>query len=94
MARKPRKRGIPAREKLGARLDYHDPTAGVGGAPPARSALALRLALAIFGVVVMVALGVIALAVHAPVWAGIAFFLALTALIDAFIVHRRQATEL
>lgn len=29
--------------------DYHDPTAGFGGAPPARSALTLRLLLAIFG---------------------------------------------
>ena len=89
-----RRRGIPAREKLGATADYHDPTAGVGGAPPARSALALRLVLAIFGIIVMVALGVIALVVHSPVWAGIAFFLALTAVIDALVVHRRQATEL
>ena len=31
------------------RDDYHDPTAGIGGAPPARTALGLRLALAIFG---------------------------------------------
>ena len=31
--------------------DYHDPTAGVGGAPPARSALTLRLWLAVFGFV-------------------------------------------
>lgn len=89
-----RRRGIPAREKLDARADYHDPTAGFGGAPPARSALALRFVLAIFGIVVMVALGVIALIVQAPVWAGIAFFLALTAVVDAFVVHRRQATEL
>ena len=29
--------------------DYHDPTAGFGGAPPARSALTLRLILAGFG---------------------------------------------
>ena len=29
--------------------DYHDPTAGFGGAPPARSALTLRLVLAGFG---------------------------------------------
>ena len=28
--------------------DHHDPTAGVGGAPPAQSALTLRLALARF----------------------------------------------
>lgn len=32
-----------------ARDDYHDPTAGIGGAPPARSALTLRLVLAGWG---------------------------------------------
>ncbi|HEU4544125.1 MAG TPA: DUF6343 family protein [Jiangellaceae bacterium] len=32
--------------------DYHDPTAGFGGAPPARSALTLRLILAGFGFVI------------------------------------------
>src|SRR3954464_1359130 len=31
--------------------DYHDPTAGFGGAPPARSALTLRAVLAAFGLV-------------------------------------------
>ena len=29
--------------------DYHDPLAGIGGAPPALSALTLRLVLATFG---------------------------------------------
>jgi hypothetical protein len=37
-----------ARDDL-AREDYHDPTAGFAGAPPARSALTLRLILASFG---------------------------------------------
>jgi hypothetical protein len=32
--------------------DYHDPTAGIGGAPQAYSALTLRLVLASFGLVV------------------------------------------
>jgi len=31
--------------------DYHDSTAGFGGAPPARSALTLRAVLAAFGLV-------------------------------------------
>ena len=35
-----------------AREDYHDPTAGIAGAAPARSALTLRLILAVFGLVV------------------------------------------
>jgi hypothetical protein len=34
-----------------AREDHHDPTAGFAGAPPARSALTLRLILASFGLV-------------------------------------------
>ena len=32
--------------------DYHDPTAGFGGAAPARSALTLRAVLAAFGLVI------------------------------------------
>jgi Family of unknown function (DUF6343) len=32
-------------------VEYHDPTAGFGGAPPARSALTLRAVLATFGLV-------------------------------------------
>src|SRR4051794_27536642 len=35
--------------------DYHDPLAGIGGAPPAYSALTLRLVLAIFGLLVCTA---------------------------------------
>lgn len=35
-----------------ARPGYHDSTAGLGGAPPARSGLTLRLVLAGYGVVV------------------------------------------
>ncbi len=88
-----RKRGIPVREKLDARPDYHDPTAGIGGAPSARSALALRLILALFGLVVLTALGIVAVAMNSPGWAAFAFFLALTAAIDAWVIHRRQATE-
>ena len=35
-----------------AREGYHDPTAGIAGAAPARSALTLRLVLAAFGFIV------------------------------------------
>src|SRR3954467_12482884 len=42
--------------------DYHDPTAGFGGAAPARSALTLRLVLAVFGLIVCV--------VGGPRWGG------------------------
>src|SRR5215210_4764200 len=50
--------------------DHHDPTAGFAGARPARSALTLRLVLAVFGLVVCVAGGVAFLAAGLPVWAA------------------------
>jgi len=48
--------------------DYHDPTAGIGGAPPARSALTLRLWLAGFGLVFCAVAAVVA------GWAGAGAF--------------------
>jgi hypothetical protein len=70
--------------------DYHDPTAGFGGAPPARSALTLRLILAVFGLLAMCAAGAIALTQDAPVVAVIAFVIALTALIDLVVILSRK----
>jgi hypothetical protein len=70
--------------------DYHDPTAGFGGAPPARSALTLRAVLAVFGFVVMTGLGVIALLRDATALAVIAWVIALTALVDLVVVLRRK----
>jgi len=43
------RRGLPG---------YHDPTAGIGGAPPAYSALTLRLCLAAFGLLSCTALAI------------------------------------
>jgi hypothetical protein len=86
--RKPRsredyERGVP---------DYHDPTAGFGGARPAQSALTLRLVLAVFGLVVCVAGGVLFLAADLPVWAAVALFvLAAIALVDLVVIVRRKA---
>ena len=37
---------------------YHDPTAGIGGAAPALSALTLRLCLAVFGMITCTALAI------------------------------------
>ena len=73
------------------REDYHDPTAGIGGAPPARSALTLRLVLASWGFVVCTA-GAVALlvVVNAPALAAIAAFLAAVALVDIVVVARRK----
>jgi membrane protein implicated in regulation of membrane protease activity len=72
--------------------DHHDPTAGIGGAPPAQSALTLRLVLAAFGLVVCVAGGVAVLVAGAPVWFPVVLFvLAAVALADLAVVARRKA---
>ena len=73
--------------------DHHDPTAGFAGAPPARSALTLRLILAIFGLVVFVAGGFLLLAVDAvPVWLPVVLFVfAGIAAVDIVVIVRRKA---
>ncbi len=78
------------REDL-AREDYHDPTAGWAGAPPARSALTLRLVLASFGVITC-GLGAAAFLIlaDAPVIAGILAFLAAVAIADIAVLARRK----
>jgi membrane protein implicated in regulation of membrane protease activity len=71
--------------------DHHDPTAGIGGAPPAQSALTLRLVLAALGLVVCVAGGVVALLAGTPVWFPVVLFvLAAVALVDLVVVARRK----
>jgi membrane protein implicated in regulation of membrane protease activity len=71
--------------------DHHDPTAGIGGAPPAQSALTLRLVLAAFGLVVCVVGGVLVHAAGAPLWfAVVLFVLAAVALVDLVVVARRK----
>jgi len=78
------------REEL-AREDYHDPFAGFAGAPPARSALTLRLVLACFGLVIC-SLGAAAFVTIAngPALAGILAFLAAAAVVDIVVVTRRK----
>jgi membrane protein implicated in regulation of membrane protease activity len=72
--------------------DYHDPTAGIGGAPPAQSALTLRLVLAVFGLVVCVAGGIGFLAAGLPAWIAVVLFvLGAVALVDIGVVARRKA---
>jgi membrane protein implicated in regulation of membrane protease activity len=72
--------------------DYHDPTAGFGGAAPAQSALTLRLILALFGLVVCVAGGVIFLLAGVPVWVAVVLFVfAAVALVDLVVIIRRKA---
>jgi membrane protein implicated in regulation of membrane protease activity len=83
----------PSREDYERGLpDYHDPTAGFGGAPPAQSALTLRLVLAGFGLVVCVAGGIVLLVAGVPVWIAVVLFvLAAIALVDLAVVARRKA---
>jgi hypothetical protein len=72
--------------------DYHDPTAGFAGAPPAQSALTLRLVLAAFGLVVCVAGGILFLAAGLPVWTAVVLFvLGAVAVVDAVVIIRRKA---
>lgn len=72
--------------------DYHDPTAGFAGAPPAQSALTLRLVLAAFGLVVCVAGGILFLAAGLPVWTAVVLFtFGAVALVDLVVIIRRKA---
>lgn len=72
--------------------DHHDPTAGFAGAPPARSALTLRLVLAVFGLVVCIVGGILFLAAGLPVWTAVALFVfGAVALVDIAVIVRRKA---
>jgi hypothetical protein len=74
-----------------ARDDFHDPTAGLGGAPPARSALILRLILALFGAVVCAAGAVLFVTVaDAPGLTAVLVVCALIGVVDAVVVVRRK----
>ncbi len=72
--------------------DHHDPTAGIGGAPPARSALTLRLVLAAFGLVFCLGAGLFWLSTDdLPVWPAVVLFvLAAAAAVDLVVVARRK----
>ena len=72
--------------------DHHDPTAGIGGAPPAQSALTLRLVLAAFGLVFCLGAGLLWLAGDFPAWPAVVLFvLAAVAAVDLLVVVRRKA---
>ena len=90
MSERPRKR---TREEYEQGLpDHHDPTAGFAGARPARSALTLRLVLAVFGLVVSIGGGLLWLGVEAlPAWPAVALFvLAAVAAVDIVVILRRK----
>ncbi|MHA3947569.1 hypothetical protein [Cellulomonas bogoriensis] len=73
------------------RPDHHDPTSGWGGAPPAYSALTLRIVLAGFGVVLGAGLVAWALLTTAPVaFALLGVAVLLLALVNLVVVVRRK----
>jgi uncharacterized protein DUF6343 len=70
--------------------DYHDPTAGFGGAAPARSALTLRAVLATFGLVFCAGAAWIS---FASGWSLVGWLLAVVAviaLVDLVVVLNRK----
>ena len=72
--------------------DYHDPTAGLGGAAPAQSALTLRLVLAAFGFVTCLVGGVAFLSAGVRAWITVLCFgFAAVALVDLVVVIGRKA---
>jgi membrane protein implicated in regulation of membrane protease activity len=74
-----------------SRLDYHDPTAGIGGAPPAASALTLRLLLAGIGLACCV-VGIVLVVIFggSTLLIVILAALALTTVVDALVILGRK----
>jgi hypothetical protein len=73
---------------------YHDPTAGIGGTTPARSALTLRAVLAGFGLVVCAVGAVLALRAGLSWFAVILAVVALIALVDlGWVLYRKWRGE-
>lgn len=74
--------------------DYHDPSGGFAGYPPARSALTLRLLLAAFGLVLFAVAAAVA-ALADLIWPAVLFgALAVLAAVNlAWVVHRKRRGE-
>ena len=72
--------------------DHHDPTAGFAGAPPAQSALTLRLVLAVVALVACVVGAIGVLVAGAPVWGAVALgVVGAVAAVDIVVIARRKA---
>lgn len=73
---------------------YHDPTAGVGGSAPARSALTLRALLAAFGLIFAVGAAWFAFAAGLVVIAWVMVAVGVIALGDlAWVLYRKGRGE-
>ena len=70
--------------------DYHDPTAGFGGAPPARSALTLRAVLAAFGLVFCAGAAWISFAAGWSLLGWVLALVAVIAVVDLVVVLNRK----
>jgi Family of unknown function (DUF6343) len=74
--------------------DYHDPLAGIGGAPPARSALTLRMWLAGFGLVFCAAAAAVIGYLGSAVWAAVLGVIAAIAAVNlAWVARRKRGGE-
>lgn len=74
--------------------DYHDPTAGIGGAAPAQSALTLRAVLAAFGLVFCAAAAVFAFIADLTPLGAALVVLAVIALVNlGWVLHRKRRGE-
>lgn len=73
---------------------YHDPTATLGGATPARSALTLRAVLAAFGLVFCAGAAWFGFAADLPILAWLLVVLAVVAAVDlAWVLYRKGRGE-
>lgn len=73
---------------------YHDPTAGFGGASPARSALTLRAVLAAFGLVFCAVAAALVIIAGLTAWGVVLAVLAVMALVDlGWVIHRKRRGE-
>ena len=91
--REPRPKGSdPKGRDDSGRPGYHDPTAGIGGAAPAISALTLRLWLAVFGLVICTAVAVWLYVIDAPFgFVLVLVAMAVVAVVDIVVILRRKA---
>jgi hypothetical protein len=87
-----RDQGSVPRERYSKGLPgYHDPTAGIGGAAPAYSALTLRLCLAVFGLFTCAALAIWLFVIKVPIgFVVVLVVLAAAAAIDIAVIVRRK----
>ena len=88
----PRRKGSNQKGRFHrGRPGYHDPTAGIGGAAPAISALTLRLWLAVFGLFSCTAFAVWLYGIGAPIgFVVVLGVLAVVAIIDIAVILRRK----